>query len=179
MVIKWTKLLFKNILILFYSIVLSLSLVGFSHTIAGPITSGSGGSTNLQGTWSHCNEFEGTSTEFKWTFYGSKFINIKGDYLNNKCSGSPAHGYSELYSGTYTIGTQAGSSGGMDTFLLDLNIEKAFNIPMPPYGFYTIYTVNKNVLYLGDTRTGPDGFSRNTRPSSLQIDDGDYQKVKK
>lgn len=176
---KWTKLLFKKALILFYSIALALSFSGFSQTLAGPVSVSSDSSTNLQGTWSHCNEFDGTSTEFKWTFYGSKFINIKGDYLNNKCSGSPAHGYSELYSGTYTIGTQVGSSAGMGTFLLDLTIEKAFAMPMAPYGFYTIYSVNKNVLYLGNTRSGPDGFSRNARPSSLQIDNGDYRKVNK
>ena len=137
------------------------------------------GSFNLPGTWSHCNQFEATSTEFKWTFTGTEFVNIKGDYLNNKCSGSPAHGYSELYRGTYVIGTQAGSSAGMDTTQLNLTVEKAFGIPMPPYGIYTIYAINKNVLYLGDTRRGPDGFSRLARPSSLQIDDGDYIRLSK
>jgi hypothetical protein len=145
-----------------------------SYAEAEPVDGKVNRSSSLQGTWSHCNQFKATSTEFRWTFTGSTFINIKGDYMNNNCSGSPAHGYSELYSGSFVIGTQAGSSSGMDTTLLNLTVEKAFGMPMPQYGIYTIYAIGKNVLYLGDTRTGPDGFSPLARPTSLQIEDGDY-----
>jgi len=138
---------------------------------------GASGSLSLPGTWTHCNRFEKTSTEFKWTFTGTTFVSIKGDYTNNSCSGPPADGYSELYSGSYVIGTQAGSSSGMNTTLLDLTVKKAFSIPMPPYGIYTIYAIHDNVLYFGDTRTGPDAFSVLTRPGKLQIDDGDYLRI--
>jgi len=163
---------------------IKIKIIIFSITLYGMlinslnVSAQERGGSNIIGTWSHCNKFDKTSTEFKWTFMGMKFVNVKGDYLNSDCSGAPNDGYSELYSGSYVIGQQAGSSSGMNTMQLNLTVKRTFGMPLPSYEFYTIYALEENVLYLGDTRTGPDGFSSGARPSSLQIDDGDYKRLK-
>ena len=155
-----------------FLLIISITMTAASnHAIAK-------GDFNIIGTWSHCNQFDKTSTEFKWTFTGMSFVSLKADFPTNDCSGASYDGYQELYSGSYVIGVQDGVSADLNTMEINLTVERAFAHPIPNYPIYTIFSVNENVLYLGDTmKPGADGFSRMTRPHSLQIIDGDYKRI--
>jgi len=129
--------------------------------------------TSLPGTWHFCNEFEATSSQFTYIFTGTRFTKLKSDYLNNSCSGPAANGFDELHTGTYTIGTQTNSGSEIGAFLLNMEIETAFGVPVDPYMFYQIYGIAGNVLYLGDNTGSQDGFSAINRPNSLLLSE-DY-----
>jgi hypothetical protein len=120
-----------------------------------PNNNNPGQTSNLAGkTWRLCNEFNNTSSQVVDVYTNSEFSSTFNTYTNNNCSGTPATS-SEVASGTYSVGSTVGTSGGYNANEIDFHVKSVFESALPvanQYSLYDIYFIENDVLYYGDDR---------------------------
>ncbi|MES9969876.1 MAG: hypothetical protein ABW092_07550 [Candidatus Thiodiazotropha sp.] len=120
-------------------------------------------------TWQLCNQFSATSTLFTQEYTETGFAATYNTYQNDSCSGTPFTS-DEIVSGTYTVGGDVTTTGGVTATELDYHVTSAFGSPLPvadQYSLYDIYYIDNDALYFSDESS----TEAQSRPDTIDFSD--------
>ncbi len=135
---------------------------------------GSGGDTStvLDGVWvKSCGAVDPSDPETVYdivtaTFSGSSFTSNIKNYLDASCSIPMSEAPNPIAEGVFSIGAEITTVDGVVAQELDSHVTRYSGADFDTYT-YTIFTVDGNLLYMGDDNGFNDGTTSALRPTAI------------
>ncbi|WP_417597694.1 hypothetical protein [Oceanospirillum sp.] len=140
----------------------------------GDTDSGSGDDTStvLEGVWvKSCGAVDPSDPETLYdivtaTFSGSNFTSNIKNYLDASCSIPMSEAPNPIAEGVFSIGAEVTTSSGVVAQELDSHVTRYSGADFDTYT-YTIFTIEGNLLYMGDDNGFNDGTTSALRPTAM------------
>ena len=133
--------------------------------------------TELEGTWlKSCSAVDQNDPDTLYDIVEVKFNNNKVNssifnFTDSHCTTSLSFSPNPTSSGVFSLGEQIITSGGVESIIIDTHIDTFDGAPFIIDEF-SIYYLDNNTLYLGDTTGVKDGLTTANRPDSI-----DYNRI--
>ncbi|OOV88160.1 hypothetical protein [Oceanospirillum linum] len=185
----------KKLIVLFAMVTILAACGGGSSSTGSDSTSGGSGSdtgsggdagsggetgTVLDGVWvKSCGPVDPSDPETLYdivtaTFSGNNFTSNIKNYLDAGCSIPMSEAPNPIAEGVFSIGAEVTTSSGVVAQELDSHVTRYSGADFDTYT-YTIFTIEGNVLYMGDDNGFNDGTTSALRPTAMNYNRAFYK----